>query len=448
MKRRIIAFLKENNINLNGKKIVLAVSTGIDSMVMLHVFMQLIKELNFSVVVAHVNHQKRVQSQEEEEFIRKFCLDNQLICYVKRLDFSHVTENFQADARRKRYEFFQEVLEKENAEYLVLAHHGNDVLETIMMRLLRGSSLSGYAGMKAIVPFNNKTILRPFLTVLKCDIEQYQQLHHIEYYEDQSNIEDLYTRNRLRKEVIPALIKEDQNVHLKFLEFSETLEEASAEIHKIRDDFIQKKVTSDQEKVSFNILDFKKLSTYMQTEVLYELLKSYNLGKANIVELLKLINSSKANHEVLYKKDLTFVKEYNKIYFFFKELISENINIVISECKKYLVNDTIAINITKKTAENITNDNCLCYNSNNLPLVLRSRKPADKIKLSQGYKKVKDLLIDKKIGILQRKRVLILEDGSHEILAVLGIKKSEKLKEIKIKDIMISLEEKTNGQIY
>ena len=448
MERRIITFLEENNINLDGKKIVLAVSTGIDSMVMLHAFMQLTKKLNFSIVVAHVNHQKRLQSQQEEEFIQKFCRDNKLICYVKRLDFSSVTENFQAEARRRRYEFFQEVLVKEKAEYLALAHHGNDVLETIMMRLLRGSSLSGYAGMKAVVPFNNQTIIRPFLTVLKSDLEKYQQLKHIEYFEDQSNMEDVYTRNRLRKEIIPALIKEDQNVHLKFLEFSETLEEANAELHKIRDNFIQKKVIFGKESVSFNIPDFKKLSVYMQTEVLYELLKKYNLGKANIVELLKLVNSSKANHEVLIKKDLTFVKEYNKIYFFFKELIDESINIVIHELKKYQITDNIAINVTKKTTENITNDNSICYNSDKLPLVVRSRKPADKIKLSQGYKKVKDLLIDKKIGILQRKRVLILEDDSHEILAVLGIKKSEKLKEIKVKDILISMEEKTNGQFY
>jgi tRNA(Ile)-lysidine synthetase-like protein len=228
----------------------------------------------------------------------------------------------------------------------------------------------------------------------------------------------------------------------------ETLEEANAELHKIRDNFIQKKVIFGKESVSFNIPDFKKLSVYMQTEVLYELLKKYNLGKANIVELLKLVNSSKANHEVLFKKDLTFVKEYNKIYFFFKELIDESINIVIHELKKYQITDNIAINVTKKTTENITNDNSICYNSDKLPLVVRSRKPADKIKLSQGYKKVKDLLIDKKIGILQRKRVLILEDDSHEILAVLGIKKSEKLKEIKVKDILISMEEKTNGQFY
>lgn len=445
MEQMITTFLKENNINLNGKKIVLAVSTGIDSMVMLHAFMQLATQLKFVIVVAHVNHHKRVQSQLEEGFIKKYCRDNGLTCYIKKLDFSDVSENFQAEARKRRYEFFQEVLEKEDAPYLVLAHHGNDVLETIMMRLLRGSSLSGYAGMKAILPFYNHIIIRPFLKVLKEDIEKYQQQNGIIYYEDQSNEEDLYTRNRLRKEIIPALMKEEKNVHLKFLEFSQILNDASVEINKIRDEFIYKKVNFEVDGLSFDLTDFKELSLYMQTEVLYELLKNYNLGKANIVELLKLINTSKANVEVLYKKDLTFVKEYNKIYFYFKKLTSKSIYIVIDELKEFKVNDTIAIIVTKKTADLVTNDNYVCYNSNNFPLVVRSRKPADKIKLSQGYKKVKDLLIDEKIGILQRKNVLVLEDSSHEILAVWGIKKSEKLKEIKEKDIIVLMEEKTNG---
>lgn len=448
MEQIVTTFLEDNNINLQGEKIVLAVSTGIDSMVLLHIFMKLAKKQNFSIIVAHVNHHKRLQSQQEEKFIRSFCLDNGLLCYIKNLDFSATSENFQAEARKRRYEFFQEILEQEKAQYLVLAHHGNDVLETIMMRLLRGSSLSGYAGMKAIIPFKNHTILRPLLTILKSDIEKYQQENQILYYEDQSNAEDIYTRNRLRKEIVPALMREDQQVHLKFLEFSQTLHDASMELNKIRDEFIEKKVSFALDGVSFHNADFKKLSLYMQAEVLYELLKSYHLGKANIVELLKLVNSKKANNEVLYKKDLTFVKEYNKIYFFFKELMNEDIYIVLDEIKKYKVNDTITINVTKKTAENITNNNCLCYNSNYFPLVVRSRKQADKIKLSQGYKKVKDLLIDEKIGILQRKKVLILEDSSQEILAVLGIKKSEILKEIKEKDIIISMEENINGQSY
>jgi tRNA(Ile)-lysidine synthase len=240
-------------------------------------------------------------------------------------------------------------------------------------------------------------------------------------------------------------MKEEKNAHLKFLEFSQMLHDASVEINKIRDEFIHKKVNFDVDGLLFNLTDFKELSLYMQTEVLYELLKNYNLGKANIVELLKLMNTNKANVEVLYKKDLTFVKEYNKIYFYFKKLTSKSIYIVIDELKEFKVNDTIAIIVTKKTADLVTNDNYVCYNSNNFPLVVRSRKPADKIKLSQGYKKVKDLLIDEKIGILQRKNVLVLEDSSHEILAVWGIKKSEKLKEIKEKDIIVLMEEKTNG---
>ncbi|HKM29856.1 MAG TPA: tRNA lysidine(34) synthetase TilS [Bacilli bacterium] len=442
MEKMLTIFLKENNINLDHEKIVLAVSTGIDSMVMLHAFMELKQQIKFDLIVAHVNHHQRKQSEQEEKFIVDYCQKNNLICYVKELDFSDNMENFQAEARKRRYVFFQEVLEKEGAKYLVLAHHGNDVMETIMMRIMRGSSLSGYGGMKTVSSLGKYIIIRPFLQVLKTDIEKYQQENNILYFEDESNSMDAYTRNRLRKEVIPALLKEESNLHVKFLEFSQTLNDASEEINKIRDDFIKQKVKAEDEGVSFAISEFNALSGYMQTEVLYELLKDYNLGKANINELLKLINSQKANIDVLYKKDLTFVKEYTKVYFYFKKLINEKVNIVVDQIKEYRLNDTITIIVTKKTADLLTNDNSLWYNSNNLPLIIRSRKPADKIKLSQGYKKVKDLLIDEKIGILRRKKILVIEDSTQEILMVWGIKKSEKLKEIKENDIVISMEGK------
>ena len=103
MEQIVTTFLKDNNINLQGEKIVLAVSTGIDSMVLLHVFMKLTKKQNFSIIVAHVNHHRRLQSQQEEEFIRSFCQDNGLLCYINNLVFSATSENFQAEARKRRY---------------------------------------------------------------------------------------------------------------------------------------------------------------------------------------------------------------------------------------------------------------------------------------------------------------------------------------------------------
>lgn len=447
----ILKYLKEeylirNNINLQNKKVVIAVSTGVDSMVLLHTFLELQKDSDFEVICAHVNHNKRLQSMEEEKYIRSFCEERNIKLYVKSLDFSSNVENFQKAARDLRYDFFKEVLDLEKADYLALAHHGNDNMETILMRIIRGSSLMGYSGMSEVMNFHSYNIIRPFLGILKKDILEYQNVHKIKYYEDESNAKDLYTRNRIRKDVIPGLLLEGENVNSKFLEFSKTIKQACSELNKIRDDFINEKIEKTDRYISFSKKDLLSLSKYMQNEVVFEILKPCNLGQNNIDEIFKLINSNKANIEVVYKKNLSFVKEYDKIYFFFEELkkTDGNYSVIINGLGEYQINDTISIIVTKKSANYITNMNSLWYNIDKLPIIVRSRKPSDKIKLSNGYKKVKDLLIDLKIGILQRKNVLVVENRDNEILAVLGIKKSVIL-EADDNNILITTKEKKNG---
>jgi tRNA(Ile)-lysidine synthetase-like protein len=137
------------------------------------------------------------------------------------------------------------------------------------------------------------------------------------------------------------------------------------------------------------------------------------------------------------------VKEYNQVYFYHKELKNKNIDIIISRIGTYVLNDTLTINVIKKDGKYIPKNNDLCYNNNMLPIRVRSRKNGDKILLDSGHKKVKDLLIDEKIGILKRESVLICEKDD-EVLAVIGIKKSIILKNINNKDIIIRVEEK-NG---
>ena len=137
---------------LNREKALVACSTGVDSMVLLHLA---IKALPITqIVVAHVNHQKRLQSEIEEAYIKKFCDERGIKCYVMRLD--HIDDgNFQSIARNKRYKFFEDIAKKENIKYILLAHHANDNLETIIMRLLKSSSLKGYGGIEKETIYHN-----------------------------------------------------------------------------------------------------------------------------------------------------------------------------------------------------------------------------------------------------------------------------------------------------
>lgn len=278
MENVIINFFKNYKLDIKNKKMVVAVSTGVDSMALLFTLLNLKKKYNIDIIVAHVNHGKRIQSEEEEQYITKYCTINNIKCYVKRLDFKNNTENFQSIARDLRYNFFNEIIKIEQAHYLVLAHHANDNMETILMRMIRGSNLIGYSGINEVNKANKYLIIRPFLSVLKNELIDYVNLHKIKYYEDYSNQEDIYTRNRIRKDIIPKLFLEDKNVHHKFNEFSNTLKSANKIINGVIDKFIKDKVTKN-ENISFSIYEFLDLDDYLQTEVLFKLLKSYSLSK-------------------------------------------------------------------------------------------------------------------------------------------------------------------------
>ncbi|HBP25612.1 MAG TPA: tRNA lysidine(34) synthetase TilS, partial [Acholeplasmatales bacterium] len=152
MKSKIIAFFEEHHLDLSKKTIVAGVSTGVDSMVLLHALLGLRGEYDLKIHVAHFNHQKREQSKEEERYIREFCARENLPCHVKKMKETEY-DNFQAEARKQRYEFFTEVGAEVGADYLALAHHAGDNIETMLMRIMRGSNLKGYAGMEAVSEF-------------------------------------------------------------------------------------------------------------------------------------------------------------------------------------------------------------------------------------------------------------------------------------------------------
>ena len=225
MKNIIKEFLSSNNICLNGQNICIGVSTGVDSTVLLHCLMDLKEELQFNIILCHVNHKKRMQSEYEEQYIKQFSLDNDLILEVLHLNNEEIeNDNFQKAAREKRLQFFNEIMNKYDCDYLFLAHHLNDDMETSFMHIIRGSSLKGYSGIRPITySKNNKVILRPFLKTLKKDILEYALNNNIKYFEDESNNSYVYTRNRVRHNIIPLLFEENSNFSVQYNQYKDTL---------------------------------------------------------------------------------------------------------------------------------------------------------------------------------------------------------------------------------
>ena len=176
-----------NSINLSDDDtIVVGVSSGPDSMALLYILKDLQNTIGFKIIVAHVNHNIRSESREEALFLEDYCLKNDLVYEYMKIE-KYGDDNFHNESRNIRYNFYRNLIEKYSANYLMTGHHGDDLIETVLMRLVRGSSIKGYSGFANYVDLGNYKIIRPLIFVTKSDIEEFNKKNNIPYRIDKSN---------------------------------------------------------------------------------------------------------------------------------------------------------------------------------------------------------------------------------------------------------------------
>lgn len=409
----------------------IGVSGGPDSMALLDLMIKLKSELDLVLVVAHVNHNIREESKEEEAYLREFC--NNMGLHFECFKIEHYgDDNFHNEARTIRYNFFDKVCKDYNAKFLLTAHHGDDLVETILMRIVRGSSLKGYSGFSKVIVKDDYTILRPLITVTKDDLTNYCNENNIKYFIDKSNLKDVYTRNRYRKYVLPFLKEEDKMVHEKFLKFSETLLEYN--------NYIEREVSQVINKVFKNgILDiskFKELDHLLQSKIISNILeKIYGddlliITNTHVNLIFDLINSYKPNSVVHLPNNVKAIKSYNELSFAFMEEVDDKYEIELDSVAN-LPNGMI---IEKVSDTDDTSNYVTRLNSNeiSLPLYVRTRRNGDKmsVKGMEGHKKVNDIFIDNKIVSKDRNVWPVLVDADERVIWVPGLKKSKFDKEI------------------
>jgi tRNA(Ile)-lysidine synthase len=203
-----------------GDTVVAGVSGGPDSMALLSLLIQVKKALDIEIVCAHVNHNTGRPGQfEEQKFVEKYCRNHNVTFETMTIE-DYGDDNFHNEAHTKRYNYFSGLIKKYNAKYLFTAHHGDDLIETILMRIVRGSTLRGYSGFSKVIDKGSYKIVRPLMNLTKEEILAYDKKNKIPYALDSSNQKDVYTRNRFRKYIVPEFKKEDPNVHNKFYKFS------------------------------------------------------------------------------------------------------------------------------------------------------------------------------------------------------------------------------------
>ncbi len=409
-----------NSLDLKDKTLIVACSGGSDSMFLL----DLLNNLGYKVICAHVNHKVRSESDEEYKFVRNYCEEHGIIFEGIELT-GYTGGNFEHFARNFRYSFFESVLKKYKTDYLFTAHHGDDLIETILMRIVRGSSLKGYKGFMKISKRDGYYVVRPLIYLTKEYIENDLKNRNIKYVIDNSNYADDYTRNRIRKRMLPLLKEEDNLVHEKFLKFSEELDDTYDFVVRVTD-----KAKSDM--FHDNVLDiskFNKEDKYIKKSIINSILSElypdnlYLVDNNHINEIFKLINSSKKNIGMYLPNGVRVSKEYNHLYFNKEEDIPSTFDIELND--GVMIGDYVfSFSETDKNTNNVIRLNSKDIK---LPLRVRNRKTSDKmlVKNLNGSKKIKDIFIDEKIPLSKRNAWPIVVDSEDKILWIPGLKKSD-----------------------
>lgn len=410
----------------NRDTIVIGCSGGPDSMALMYILMEIRKKKDLLLVCAHVNHNVRKESKKEEEFLQKYCEDNNIIFEAMTIE-KYGDDNFHSEARKIRYQFFEDIVSKYKAKYLMTAHHGDDLMETILMRIVRGSSLKGYAGFEKKIEKENYTLVRPLIFVTKEETEKYDRSNNVPFVIDSSNFKDKYTRNRYRKEVLPFLKNEDPNVHNKFLKFSDTLLEYNNYIDKVLKKEInqvcQGTIIDIPQFLKNDILIQKKIVFYVLEQVYHDDLNQINMS--HVLSIIKLMKSRQPNGNNNLPGNYKAIKEYDRLRIVQEIDYIDDYEIEIDEIVELPNKRTI-----KVVKEEEKNDNNVCRllsSEIQMPLYVRTRKLGDKMALKKisGTRKIKDIFIDNKVPASLRDEWPIVVDSKDNVLWIPGIKKSK-----------------------
>jgi tRNA(Ile)-lysidine synthase len=414
MLEKLKKHINENLPFLGKSKLLLAISGGIDSVILAH----LLHEMNLDFSLAHCNFKLRYEdSDKDAEFVTELAKNLNIKIHLKSFETStYATENkisTQMAARDLRYSWFEDLILEFNYDFLLTAHHANDNLETVLINLTRGTSLNGLTG----IPEINGNIIRPLLPFTRSEIEKYTIANNISWREDDSNSSKKYFRNKIRHDVIPVLqelnpsILETFTKHLSFLKLEKNVLDNHFEN-------VKNKVTFFEDGIfKIDINELKKFSYYKV--YLYSFLKEYSFTEWVDIEMLldaqsgKLVSSN--SHRLIKDRDFLLLKE-NEL-----NLQHHKIEIGVNDVK---INNPIHLSfeyvdkVNYSTKKNIyVNADLLVY-----PLHLRKKQEGDYFYPfgMKGKKKVSKYFKDEKMSLIEKEECWLLCDANDTIIWIVG----------------------------
>lgn len=411
-------FVKEN-------RILLAISGGKDSVLMLHLF----KAIGIDVGIAHCNFNLRAEeAQRDENFVKMLAATLNLPFYVTHFDTKkYAAENkisTQMAARTLRYNWFEEVRVKHHYDFIALAQHQNDAVETVLINLTRGTGISGLHG---ILPKRNK-LIRPLLFLTRAEINQFTEENNLDFVEDSSNLSTGYTRNKLRLQVIPHLQEINPNLEKTFTEniarFAEMETFLNDQVRKLAEKMLVRKADG----IYISLEEIKELKP--QKLLLFEMLKPFNFAENVIEEILSNLDALSGTHffslshqAIINRNDLV-IAEKNA-----EGLRNQFIHPGTGETD--FGDRNISLRYTDEVRFEINADKAY-INAEKLifPLVVRNWQNGDKfVPLGmRSLKKVSDFFIDEKVPLHLKGITPILINGNGEIIWIAGMRQDNRYK--------------------
>ncbi|RNL54710.1 tRNA lysidine(34) synthetase TilS [Pedobacter jejuensis] len=423
--QKFLDFNHHQQLFVTGNRILLAVSGGKDSVLMLHFF----KACGIDVGVAHCNFKLRKdEAQRDEHFVKTLAQSLNLPFYVTHFDTKKYAEDHkistQMAARALRYSWFEEIRTTHGYDYIALAQHQNDTIETVLINLIRGTGISGLHG---ILPKRDK-LIRPLLFLTRTEINHLVDENNISFVEDSSNASTDYVRNKLRLEVIPHLQNINPNLEHTFAKnssrFADVERFLNVQVQKIANEIVLEKADGTYISIDeIKILDPQKL-------LLFELLKPYGFLETVVEEIIEALNKQSgikffsASHQATINRDYLIISKINT-----EEHLHKSIHINDDEFEynghSFLLQFTDELKFEADKNKIFVDSSALQF-----PLIIRNWQNGDRfIPLGmRGFKKISDFFIDEKVPLHIKSNVPILVNGNGEIIWIVGMRQDNRYK--------------------
>ena len=314
--------IEKYNLISPADKVIIAVSGGPDSMSILNYLYENKEDYKIEIIVCHVNHGIRENANLDEEYVKKYCEDRNIMLFIKHEDVVSLAKKskrgLEETGRIVRYNFFEEIANSEKANKIIVAHNKNDNAETIIMNVIRGSGLSGLKGIEE----KRGKYIRPLINCSREEIEEYCKKENLNPRHDESNDDNTYTRNKIRNIVIPYIKNEfNPNIVDTLKRLSDIIKEDEEYLEQKTEESFDRLASREGEKISFVVRDFNNEDRVIQKRLIQKAIKEVagslnEIDKINIEDIIKLCNNNIGNKYMYPNKNVKVEMKDKRIYIY------------------------------------------------------------------------------------------------------------------------------------